>query len=454
MLDDLKAILGRVQADYADLRYEVKRETRISFDGRELTQMTANTSDGYVLRVLDKGGMSTIAFTQPADAAAAIRTAQENARLIAGRIPQPVRLAPAPAVKDTYQPALDVDPRRVSIDEKLELVRHYNDIPLKAARVATTTTAYEEVTREKYFVNTEGTAIREDLATNRVVGAIVSQDGTLTQRMRVGCGGSSGFAVLRNRAAAIEKTTQLAVDLLQAQPIPAGAYRAVLSPHLAGVFTHEAFGHFSEADIIEDAPSMREKMRIGAKLGTDILSIKDEPTRLNQLGHYRYDDEGVASRPTQLMKNGVLSGRLHSRRTAASYGEPLSGHSIAEDYRFAPIIRMGCIFIEPGSETFDSLLTRLGNGVYLVDPMGGQTTGENFTFGAQYGYEVKDGRQGRMLRDINISGNLYKTLLAISAIAGDVKLGEIGGCGKGQLNIRSCYGAPHVIVDSVMIGGA
>lgn len=454
MFDELRGILGRVRADYADLRYEVKRETRIGFDRRELTQMTANTSDGYVLRVLKDGGMATIAFTRPADADQAIRTAVENARIIAGRIKQPVRLAPSPAIRDTYQPGLDNDPRQVTIDEKLELVRHYNDIPLRTSKVATTSTVDEEFVREKYFVNTEGSAVREDLATNRINGAIVSQDGTLVQRMRVGCGGSSGFAVLRGREPEFEMKTKLALDLLQAKPVTAGEYRAILSPRLAGVFTHEAFGHFSEADIIEDVPAMREKMRIGAKLGTDILSIKDDPTRPGQLGHYRYDDEGVAGRPTQLMKNGVLTGRLHSRRTAASYGEPLSGHSIAEDYRFAPIIRMGCIFIEPGADTFEGLLARLGNGVYLIDPMGGQTTGENFTFAAQYGYEVKGGKQGQMLRDINISGNLYKTLLAISAIAGDLHLGEIGGCGKGQLNVRSCYGAPHVIVDSIMIGGA
>jgi TldD protein len=85
--------------------------------------------------------------------------------------------------------------------------------------------------------------------------------------------------------------------------------------------------------------------------------------------------------------------------------------------------------------------------------MGGQTSGENFTFGAQYGYEVKNGKKADMIRDINISGNLYQTLKNINAIGNDMTLGEIGGCGKGQTNIRSCYGAPHIIIESVVIGG-
>jgi len=161
----------------------------------------------------------------------------------------------------------------------------------------------------------------------------------------------------------------------------------------------------------------------------------------------------VRARPTQLMKDGVLTGRLHSRRTAAAFGEPLSGHCVAEDYRFAPIIRMGNIYIEPADKSLDELLAMLGDGLYLCNAMGGQTSGENFTFGAQYGFIVKDGKPGQMVRDINIGGNLYQTLQNISAVGNDLKLGEIGGCGKGQLNVRSCHGAPHVLVESVVVGG-
>jgi TldD protein len=98
-------------------------------------------------------------------------------------------------------------------------------------------------------------------------------------------------------------------------------------------------------------------------------------------------------------------------------------------------------------------MAAVGDGLYLINPMGGQTVGENFTFAAQYGYEVRGGKKGAMLRDINITGNLYSTLKSIKGIAGDLELGEIGGCGKGQLNIRSCYGAPHVMIENVVIGG-
>ncbi|MFO7675473.1 MAG: TldD/PmbA family protein [bacterium] len=453
MFDKLEKMLARADAEYADIRYEVKRETSIGYNGRELTALSASSADGYVARVLKSGGFATVAFTRAEDADRAFATAAANAVLIGRAVKEPVRLAKTEVVRDDFRPELDEDPRKLGVEEKLGLLRKYNDIALDHQKVATTSLGYSDLIREKHFASTEGSRVSEELVTVRISGSITTREGALTQSVRVGMGGSDGMGRLRGREALVEERRQLAVDLLGAEPVKGGTYRTVLDGRLAGVFTHEAFGHFSEADIIEDAPAMREKMRLGAELGTGVLSIKDDPTVPHQLGRYRYDDEGVEARPTQLMKNGVLVGRLHSRRTAAAFGEPLTGHCVAEDYRYAPIIRMGSIFIEPGADTPESLLERLGDGVYLLNPMGGQTSGENFTFGAQYGFEVRGGRRGKMLRDINISGNLYSTLRSIAGIAGDVTLGEIGGCGKGQTNVRSCHGAPHVLVENVVIGG-
>lgn len=453
MFDKLKTILAKCDADYADLRYEIKKETVIGFNGKELIQIGSNSTDGFVLRVLKKGGLSSIAFTRETDSENALRTACENAALIARNIKQPVIFAKADPVRDTFLPLLDEDPRSISIDEKLGLTRRYNSIPLSHEKIATTLTDYLELAREKYFVNTEGSEVREDLLTTRLGGSITSKDGNLIQNVRVAIGGSNGFRVLRNKEEEFEKKTAIAIQLLKAKPVEGGLYSVVLNPSMAGVFTHEAFGHFSEADLIEDMPTIREKMKIGEKLGNDVVNITDDPTVPRQVGFYKYDDEGVKARRTELMAGGVLKGRLHSRRTASALGEALSGHCVAEDYRYPPIIRMGSIFIEPGSNTVDDLLSTLGDGVYLLDHMGGQTSGENFTFGAQYGYRVKNGRVAEMIRDINMSGNLYQTLKNITAVGNDLTLSKTGGCGKGQMNYRSCNGGPHILIKGVVIGG-
>ncbi len=454
MFDDLKTIMSKIDADYADIRYEIKKEIRIVFNGKELTAVTSNSTDGYVLRVLKNGGLSSVAFTKKKDADNAVQSAIRNALLISKNIKEPVRFAEAEVVKDTFKPELNEDPRDISIEEKIDLTRKYNDIPLKHEKIVTTNLAYSELVRERYFFNTEGTEIREDLVTNGIRGSISSSDGNIFQSVGIGFGGSNGFYTVRNQEEKLERETSIVLDLLNAKPVEGGIYNVILNSELAGVFTHEAFGHFSEADLIEDNPTMRDKMKIGAKLGSDILNIIDDATMPDQLGFYKYDDEGVRVRPTQLMKNGVLVGRLHSRRTAEAFDESVSGHCIAEDYRYAPIIRMGNIFIEPGKKTFDQLISELGEGLYLLGLNGGETSGQSFTFGAKYGYLIKNRKLGAMIRDINISGDLYRTLENISAVGNDLELFKFGGaCGKGQANIRSCHGAPHILIKNVVVGG-
>ena len=453
MREELRRILSSVDADYADLRFETKHETLITFTGKDLTQVGANSGDGYVLRVLAGGGMASVVFSKPEAAGEAITTAVRNAKLIGRHTDQPVKLAPVEPIVDTFRPELVEDPRAIGIEEKIDLVRRMNDIPLGEDGIATTNTGYTEIIREKEFLSTEGTEVSEELVTVVLGGSIVAKDGDLTQDVRAGVGGSNGFQNVRGEEGHFAKRTKLALDLLSARPVEGGTYDCVLNPRMAGVFAHEAFGHFSEADIVESHPSMREKMQLGEKLGSEAVSIVDDPTRPDQLGFYRYDDEGVAARRTELMRNGVLTGRLHSRRTAAEFGEPISGHHIAEDYRFAPIIRMGCIYIEPSELALETLFEQLGDGLYILDVKGGQTAGETFSFGAQSAWEVKNGKRVALLRDLNISGHLYQTLKNIEAVGNDLSLSRTGGCGKGQLNPRSCNGGPHILVLNLLVGG-
>jgi len=453
MFEKLKRIISKAHADYVDIRYEVMKVSSVSFSGRELNTIGSNTSDGFVVRVLKGGGYSTVSFTKEADAERAVKTAVENAEIIAANIDKPVNFAPADVIKDEFVPYLQEDPRAISIEEKLALTKKYNELALCHEKVVNTQIGYADIYREKFYLNREGTEIREELVTSRCAGSITTREGNLTQSMSFSSGGSDGFYNVRNQEAQIEERQKLAVDLLKAKPVNSGVYNVILNPSLAGVFTHEAFGHFSEADIVESLPAMRAKMQIGNKMGNDILNIVDNATMSNQLGLYKYDDEGVAVRKVQLVKNGILSGRLHNRRTAAEFNEPISGHNIAEDFRFAPIVRMGTIFIEPGKSTFNELLSQLQDGLYLLFAKGGQTAGENFTFGAQVGYVVKNGKISEMIRDINISGNLYQTLLNINAIGNDFELSKAGGCGKGQTNIRSTHGGPHILINNLVVGG-
>lgn len=454
MIDKLKKILEKVDADYADIRYEVKKVTAVNFNSRELAGVNASSADGYVLRVLHKGGFASTSFTRPGDAEKAVAAALANARLLSRNARKPAALAKAPAIKADFRPEMAEPPAAVSLEEKIALTRAYNSIPLKDPRVVSTSIYFNETGRDKYFASTEGAEIHEELATVGVYGVGTAKDGGLTQIVQFTIGGSDGLSRLRGREDYFEGRTKVLSDLLSARPAAGGVYDVVLDQALTGTFVHEAFGHYSEADIIDEMPELRKKMSLGTRLGGEAVNIVDDPTRPGQLGFYKYDDEGVPAKRMRLMKNGIMSGRLHSRRTAAAFGDEANGHCVAEDYRYAPIVRMGTIMIEPDPSTdLEKLLSRLGNGLYLCGSRGGQTSGENFTFTAGWGFEVRDGKIAGMLRDVSLMGNLFTTLKNIEAVGGDIRLSEVGGCGKGQLNRRSCHGGPHTLVRGLVIGG-
>ncbi|HPF33435.1 MAG TPA: TldD/PmbA family protein [Candidatus Sabulitectum sp.] len=453
MLEKLKKMISSSDADYVDIRYEVKKETNGSVSGPDLKSAGSNTTDGYVVRALKRGGFSSVTVTREEDVSEAVKLAVQGAEAMSGQ-GKTVSLAPVEPVQDWVEPELDIDPASLPMKEKLLLLNKYNDIMFSFHEIVNTNLSYSEVDREKFFVSSQGSAIRERVCTVSIGGEAVARKGVLTQNIRIAIGGAHGFRALLNRDDVFRKRAELCEKLLDAKPVKAGTYDVIINPGLTGVFIHEAFGHFSEADIIEDNPPLRARMALGEKIGSDAVTIVADTTLPNQVGFYRYDDEGTPVRPVTLMEKGVLKARLHSRRTAAEFGEPVTGHAVAEDHRFEPIVRMGTIYMQKGSNSFEWLLNELGDGLYICDGKGGQTSGENFTFGAQYGYEVKDGEIKGMIRDINIMGNMFTTMKNIEAMDNEMKFAERGGCGKGQLNIKSGYGGPSVLIRSMVIGGA
>jgi TldD protein len=112
-------------------------------------------------------------------------------------------------------------------------------------------------------------------------------------------------------------------------------------------------------------------------------------------------------------------------------------------------------YIEPGPLTRDQLFAGVDDGIYACGMMGGQTMMEMFTFSAAYGYRIRQGQIGELIRDIVVTGNVFETLHAIDGIADDLTLYELGGgCGKGgQSPLPVTFGGPHIRVRDVVVGG-
>jgi TldD protein len=281
----------------------------------------------------------------------------------------------------------------------------------------------------------------------------VSRQNNNVQRAFEAVSKVAGFDAVKGHHDLAETVAERAVDLLAAPPMQGGRHTVVCNPRMAGVFAHEAFGHLSEADFVYENPQAQEMMVLGRRFGRDILTIADDGSISGLRGTHKYDDEGTPTGRTDLINDGILVGRLHSRETAAKMDEKPTGNARATSYRYPPIVRMTNTFIEGGDASFEEMISDIDRGVYACDAFGGQTALENFSFTAAYGYAIRDGEIGELVRDVVLSGNLFVTLKHIDAIGDDFQWAEWGRCGKGQGGLPVTMGAPHIRIRDVLIGG-
>jgi len=221
------------------------------------------------------------------------------------------------------------------------------------------------------------------------------------------------------------------------------------------VFIHEAFGHLSEGDNVYENKKLQELMTLGAVYGSEKLHVYDTGLQLGSRGYLKYDDEGVPTERTYLIKAGKLVGRLHSRETAGAMREKPTGNARAVSYRFPPICRMRDTCVGAGDVSLEEMIEDTDLGVYAINTTGGETWHELFTFGAERGYMIRQGKIAEMVRDVTLSGNLFTTLKNIDAIGSDqTPFNGPGGCGKGgQFPLPVGHEGPHIRIRDVIIGG-
>ena len=452
MRDRIASALRSSQADYTEIRVEESETTRVVFRGPDLETADVLMDRGGIVRCLVRGGGWGIAsFNDLSDLEHRVQQAYQGARAIEA---EPVDLAPIPVSEDEITVSLENDFRRVDTARKKALAERYNENLLTFdARVVDTNTSYVDRFKHVIFANSEGTYITEERPMINVAFSAVAREGDNVQRAFEAVSKVAGFDAVTGHDDLVGTVAQRAIDLLSAPPVEGGRYTVVCNPRMAGVFAHEAFGHLSEADFVYDNPQAQEMMVLGRRFGGDILTIGDDGSIPGLRGTHQYDDEGTPTGRTDLIKDGVLVGRLHSRQTAARMGETPTGNARATSYRHEPIVRMTNTFIDGGETGFEEMIADVDRGIYACDAFGGQTALENFSFTAAYGYMIRDGRIAELVRDVVLSGNLFVTLKHIDAVGDDFQWAEWGRCGKGQGGLAVSMGAPHVRVQDVLVGG-
>lgn len=452
LLSDLIARY-RARVDYLAIRLEDSEGTSILLRGDKVETLSEGVSIGGQVRACYKGGWGFASFNQLATLAERIEEAIAAARIVGD---EETTLAPVKAVQAVCQlPLTGTDPRHISLSEKKALCDRYNTILQHIdPKITTTSVRYGDSTQHIIIATSDGTLIEQSWVDMEMRFSATARNGDIVQTGRETTGSRKAYEDLTNLDEQVRSTAKRAVDALSIPPVKGGTYTVVIDPVLTGLFVHEAFGHLSEADMAYENPDLLEVMSMGRQFGPESLQIFDGAAPLGHRGSYFYDDEGTPATTTQLIKNGILVGRLHSRETAGKLEETPTGNARCLNYHYPPIVRMTNTWIERGTTPVEDLFKGIKEGVYAKNWLGGMTNGEMFTFSAGEAWMIRDGKLAEAVRDVTLSGNVFKTLADIEAIGDDFYWDESGGCGKGgQGGLPVGCGGPSLRIRDVVVGG-
>lgn len=447
----LAAIISRFDADYIDVHLEESQASHLTYRGKNLESSDKTSAVGGNIRALVRGGWGFVSFNRMDNLEAKVKQAVEQASLVSGG---DARITPFQPVVDSVLGEIAQNPVDIPLIEKKELLDEYNDIIWSVPHLQTSTIGYSDSYRKYYYINSAGSFIEQERADVTLRLTAVAAEGGEVQQVGLSLGNRGDFNGLKGLQNDIRDMAENAVKMLSAPRAKGGEYTVVLDPILAGVFIHEAFGHLSEADHVYENPQLREIMTLGARFGSDELNVVDGAAVPGLRGSYKYDDEGIPAEKTYLIREGILTGRLHSRETAAKMNEKLSGNARAINYLYPPIVRMTNTYIEPRSTSFEDMIADIKEGIYAKNWYGGTTSMEMFTFSAGEAYMIRNGRVEEMLRPVVLTGNLFTTLKNIDAIGNDLDMNQGGGCGKGgQSPLPVSNGSPHIRIQHCLVGG-
>ena len=435
---------------YFDIRHVQGRTTSIDIDNGSIETATESFFDHAVIRALGQTGWGIVLVDNFQDRGdAAIEALLADARVLSGYTGGEVRLA-EPVRGSSRVPAMQEDPREVSLEEKTDILRDLEKAA-KIPEIVNSRVNYAERAERVLFRDSTGFEKSYEICRCGFgVMAVASREGILQMgyERRHTLRGLN----IRHQQELARTAAKRAVSLLDAVPAHGGIMNAVLNPELAGVFAHEAVGHASEGDLVQEGNSILAG-KIGERIGDPGLTIVDDPS-LPEFGFEPFDAEGSAAIATPIIEKGVLANYIHSRETLASVGQGMAGHARAMAGE-PPLVRMSNTFIEAGDSSLEEIIAECGHGIYLAGSRGGQVDPGRgvFQFNAEYGYLIEGGECTRMVRDVSLSGEILKTLFSLRLCGRDKKMHQ-GYCGKGGQSVPVSDGAPHVLLADAVVGGS
>jgi len=358
------------------------------------------------------------------------------------------KLDPGKERVEDFQTEMENDPAQVSTQDKLDYLREMNQRVQKIdSRIVNARVSFLEM-REKTVYRNRTVDLAQDVQRVHLSIMVTAMgDKGVVMDWKSKCG-TAGLEILTFSDEDLEKLVKNAVGLLDAGRIEPGEYSVVTAPGVSGVICHESFGHGVETDMF-----VKERAKaahyIDKRVGSDMVNIYDDPGYPGAFGSYFFDDEGLPSKSTQIVKDGIFVQGITDFFSATKLGIDRSPNGRRQDFTRKVYPRMTNTFFGSGDIPLDELVGQVDDGIYIPKVSSGMEDpkGWGIQVSGHYGFEIKNGvLTDKMYAPVGLTGYVPDVLESISAVSNDFDLSG-GYCGKGtKETVPVTDGGPHLLM--------
>jgi TldD protein len=449
-IEDLVALATDMGATYADVRLVERSSELISVWSGKLEELLNHSSRGLGVRVIVDGAWGFAGSSDLSRAKEVVAQAVAIARASARTRRAPVELAPIPVVRDRWCTPVRIDPRGVSIAERVDLLMAADAEMARVPGVTQRKGSMGVYYTHQLFASSEGSLIEQSITECGAGLVALAADGNEVQHRSYpasfqGDYGSAGYEYVLglDLPGGARQCAEEAVALLSAREAEPGPTTLIIDGSMLTLMVHESIGHALELDRVLGSEasyagtSFATPEKLGRlRYGSPQVTITADATLPHGLSTFGYDDEGAPARRTVLIDRGVLVNYLTSRETAAQLGLPVTGNMRADGWQRTPLIRMTNVNLEPGDSSLEEMIATTDRGLYMktVNTYSIDDKRLNFTFSPEIAWEIRSGRLGDMVKNARFSGMTPEFWNACDAVAGpdEWHLWGIPVCGKGE----------------------
>ena len=161
--------------------------------------------------------------------------------------------------------------------------------------------------------------------------------------------------------------------------------------------------------------------RLGEQVATPDLAVVDDGRMVGHLGSRPFDGEGLPTRQTVVIQNGVLASYLLDTYTGRKLGMPSTGNA-SRSLGQPPTVGPTNCSIAPGRYSPDEIIRSVDQGLYLTEMIG---FGVNLVNGdysrGAVGLWIEKGELAHPVEEITIAGNLKDMLQQVEMIGNDLE---------------------------------